>query len=100
MFAFAGEPSVGSRETDWAVTLSTLGDDGAFAHESFNTEDGAVSVDVAGLGRSVSDVYIGVVPLNDFGETSAAWTWDVRTESEAEAAAACACNGARARFRR
>ena len=93
VFAFAGEPSVGSRETDWAVTLSTLGDDGAFAHESFNTEDGAVSVDVAGLGRSVSDVYIGVVPLNDFGETSAAWTWDVRTESEAEAAAACACNG-------
>lgn len=93
VFAFEGETAVGERETDWAVTLSTLADDGSFVHETFATESGAVSVTIADLGRGVSDAYVGVIPLNDFGETSAGWTWDVRTVSGAEAAAACGCDG-------
>lgn len=86
-FHFEGVGDVGGVATDWAITVATVGADGAVTHRVADATD----VD---LGEGWADAYVGVIPLGAIGAEGAEWSWSAKLAGadEEELPAACACS--------
>ena len=107
--AFEGVAEVDGVATDWGITLATVDADGSVTHLSGRTTDGEGELIVDG--ETWTDAYLGVIPLGDFDDGNAAYTWSAAVVEEEEdtdtgepavaedapgeeKAAACGCAGA------
>lgn len=94
-----GEPTVDGVATDLVVTVAEVGADGT-SHRWEAGADGVVDVDIEGLGDTLTDVYLAVVPMGDIGEEGVPFDWsitvtpadeDTGAPDEDEAPKACGC---------
>lgn len=93
LFEFTGDNAADGADPRWAVTLSTLAEDGTFTHSSQLAEGGATSVRVSDLGAGVTDAYLGVIPLADVGETPVGWSYTVASaQGHDPEPVACGCS--------